>query len=219
MRTVFYCFGAYVGQLTGTTQVSWWPDDPVATGFPQQRLIPIDLAKNPTAARAGTIQIQDIQVDDDRANGGLTSVGPRFPGGQMIGAMWVAETYLKTLGANQPSASSADAYDYELMATLYWKELGDRRFNGFHAEIVAPPQGNLVLVDIWNGGTAKSGAKPAGRWWLDLDAVSDPNYTTISAKGPQSGALFLDRQTSSQLQLFYIKRPAGLGFDAFPLTE
>ena len=215
MRTVFYCFGAYVGQLLGVTRVAWWADDPAATKFPQSRLVPIDLAYTPSAVRAGQIQIQEIQCDDDRSQGGLTTIGPRFPGGQMIGACWVSETYLATLGANAPARGTPEAYDYESMATLYWGELGDRRFNGFHAQIVGQPVGSLVLVDIWNGGTGRSGGPPAGRWWIDLAAVLDPNYTTISPTGPQAGALFLDRTTSSGMQLFTIKKPPGFGFDAF----
>jgi hypothetical protein len=218
MKTVFHLFGAYVGQLTGITNVGWWSEDPVATGFPISRLLPIDLSKTPSAARQGAIQIPDIQCDDYRSDGGLNGVGPRFPGGQMIGSMWVAENYLSTVGS--PSPATAGTYDYELMMTMYWGgELNDRTFNGFHARIVAPPQGTLTLVEIWNGGTAQSGAAPAGRWWLDLKAVSDPNYTTISPTGLQEGALFLDRGTTQPLPLFYTKKPPGYGFDSFADTE
>lgn len=132
----------------------------------------------------------------------------------MIGSMWATESYLATVGS--PSAATAGLYDYELMMTMYWQgELGDRTFNGFHARIVAPPQGPLVLVEIWNGGTAQSGAPAAGRWWLDLAAVSDPTYTTISPSGAQEGALFLDRQTTQQLPLFGPKKPPGLGLADF----
>lgn len=215
MRTVFHLFGAYVGQLTGVTRVGWWSEDPVASGFPISRLMPIDLSKTPSAARQGTISFTDVQVDDYRTEGGLNGIGPRFPGGQMIGSMWVAEQFLATIGS--PSSATPGAYPYELMMTMYWGgELGDRTFNGFHARIVAPPQGPLTLVEIWNGGTAQSGAAPAGRWWLDLAAVSDPNYTTISPTGPQDGALFLDRQTTQQLPLFYIKKPPGFGHGESP---
>lgn len=212
MRTVFHLFGAYVGQLTGISKVGWWSEDPSTTGFPISRLMPIDLAKTPNAARAGTIPVSDIQCDDYRSEGGLNGIGPRFPGGQMIGSMWAAESYLATVGS--PSAATAGIYDYELMMTMYWGELDDRTFNGFHARI-AGTQGPLALVEIWNGGTAQGGGPPAGRWWLDLKAVSDPNYTTISPTGPQEGALFLDRQTTRQLALMGPKRPIGLGVADF----
>jgi hypothetical protein len=211
MRTIFHLFGAYVGQLTGVTKVGWWSEDPVATGFPQSRLMPIDLSKTPSAARQGTIPVPDIQCDDYRTEGGLNGIGPRFPGGQMIGSMWAAEPYLATVGS--PPFATEGIYDYELMMTMYWQgELGDRTFNGFHARIVGPAQGPLSLVEIWNGGTAQSSAQPAGRWWLDIAAVSDPNYTTISAANPV-GALFLDRQTQGTIPLFIPKKPPGLGFD------
>jgi hypothetical protein len=210
MRTIFHLYGAYVGQLVGISNVGWWAEDPVATGFPQSRLIPLDLSKTPSAARQGAIPIGDIQCDDYRSEGGLNGIGPRFPGGQMIGSMWLADTYAATVGS--PAFATAGVYDYELMMTMYWQgELGDRTFNGFHAQIVGQPQGTLSLVEIWNGGTAQTGAPPAGAWWLDLKAVSDPNYTTIAPGGPQVGALFLDRKTSSSLQLMSVKRPPGFG--------
>ncbi|MFN0253126.1 MAG: hypothetical protein ACKV2T_40005 [Kofleriaceae bacterium] len=215
MRTIFHLYGAYVGQLVGISKVGWWAEDPVASGFPTSRLIPIDLSKTPSAARQGAIPIADIQCDDYRSEGGLGGIGPRFPGGQMIGSMWLADTYAATIGS--PAFATEGIYDYELMMTMYWQgELGDRTFNGFHAQIVGQPQGALSLVEIWNGGTAQTGAAPAGAWWLDLNAVSDPNYTTIAPNGPQVGALFLDRKTSSSMQLMSIKRPPGFGRE--PLT-
>jgi hypothetical protein len=218
MRTIFHLYGAYVGQLVGISKVGWWAEDPVATGFPQSRLIPLDLSKTPSAARQGAIPIGDIQCDDYRSEGGLNGIGPRFPGGQMIGSMWLADTYAATVGS--PAFATADVYDYELMMTMYWQgELGDRTFNGFHAQIVGQPQGTLSLVEIWNGGTAQTGAPPAGAWWLDLKAVSDPNYTTIAPGGPQVGALFLDRKTSSSLQLMSIKRPIGFGREALTTQD
>lgn len=213
MRTIFHLFGAYVGQLTGVTRVGWWAEDPASLGFPLSRLMPIDLSKTPSAARLGTIPPHDILCDDYRTEGGLNGIGPRFPGGQMIGPMWATEAYLASAGS--PSPATANVYDYELMMTMYWQgELGDRTFNGFHARIVAPPQGPLVLVEIWHGGTAQTAA-PAGRWWLDLAQVSDPTYTTISPTGPQDGALFLERKTTEQLGLRATKKPAGFGHDSF----
>jgi hypothetical protein len=216
MRTVFHLFGAYVGQLAGVTRVGWWNEDPVATGFPQSRLIPIDLSKTPSAARQGAIPVADIQCDDYRTEGGLNGVGPRFPGGQMIGSMWLADSYATTVGS--PPFAATGTYDYELMMTMYWDgELGNRTFNGFHAQIVGD-QGSLSLVEIWNGGTAQSGAAPAGRWWLDLAAVSDPNYTTISPASPV-GALFLDRGTQGTIPLFFPKKPPAYGFDGWGKDE
>lgn len=213
MRTVFHLFGAYVGRLEGITRVGWWNGDPTASGFAASSLMTCDLSKTPSAARQGTITPQDIQCDDYRSEGGLNGIGPRFPGGQMIGSMWATETYLATVGS--PAFATAGTYDYELTMTMYWNgELGDRTFNGFHARIVGAPQGPLSLVEIWSGGTAQSGAAPAGRWWLDIAAVSDPNYTTISPASP-TGALFLDRQTARQLPLAWPKKPPSLGTDDF----
>jgi len=56
-RTVFFGFGAFVGAIRGTTQIEWWADDPALSGFAATALIPVDLARNPSAARAGTIPV------------------------------------------------------------------------------------------------------------------------------------------------------------------
>jgi hypothetical protein len=85
-RTVFFGFGAFVGAIKGPTQIEWWADDPALSGFSASALIPVDLANNPSAARAGTIAIGAIEVDDHRVDGGLTTVGPRFPLGATVGA-------------------------------------------------------------------------------------------------------------------------------------
>jgi hypothetical protein len=214
MRTVFHLYGAYVGQLSGVTRVGWWGDDPVANGFATTRLMPCDLSMTPSAARQGQIQPSQIQCDNYRSEGGLNGIGPRFPGGQMIGSMWLTETYAQTIGS--PMYATSGVHDYELTMTMYWDgELGNRTFNGFHARIVGSAQGPLTLVEIWNGGTSQlPGAAPAGRWWLDLAAVSDPSFTTISPTNPV-GALFLDRTTVQQTPLFYTKKPPGFGSDGF----
>lgn len=215
MRIVFHLYGAYVGQLNGVTKVGWWPSDPLGLYgpvFDTTRVVPCDLSMTPSAARQGLITPQQIQCDNYRSEGGLNGIGPRFPGGQMIGPMWLSDLYAQTIGS--PAYATAGMYDYEQMMTMYFeRELGDRTFIGFHARIVQT-QGSLSLVEIWNGGTAQSSTAPAGRWWLDVAAVSDPTYTTISPTNPV-GALFLDRDTVGQLPLFWPKKPPGYGRDSF----
>jgi len=219
-RTVFFGFGAFVGAIRGTTQIEWWADDPALSGFAATALIPVDLARNPSAARAGTIAVGAIEVDDHRVDGGLTTVGPRFPLGATVGALWLARDYYVSLGGRQPprhpAAAAGDAYDHELTAVQCWGELGDRRFLGFHAKIVST-NGALALVETWHGGTGKPGRPPAGRRGPDPPAVArpfhaaDPAATQIAIGGPAEGALFLDAQTTGQIQLLGPKRPPGAG--------
>lgn len=219
-RTVFFGFGAFVGAIKGPTQIEWWADDPAMSGFAATALIPVDLARNPSAARAGTIAVGAIEVDDHRVDGGLTTVGPRFPLGATVGALWLSQSYYVSLGGRQPprhpAAAAGDAYDHELTAVQCWGELGDRKFLGFHAKIVST-NGGLALVEIWHGGTGKRGGPPAGRWWLDLAAVAlpfdaaDPAATQIALRGPAEGALFLDATTTGQIHLLGPKRPPSSG--------
>jgi hypothetical protein len=218
-RTTFYGFGAFVGSITGLTRCAFWDDDPVKIyKFAPGSMVAVDLAKNVSAARAGTIPWQDVQCDDHRQDGGLTQIGPMFPTGTMIGACWLSETYYQTLAfkpPRQPQSAPNDAYDYELTAYQYWGgELGDRKFLGFHAKVLATA-GALTQVEIWQGGMGKIGGPSAGVWWLDLAQVALPAGagTTVSAAG---GALFLDTTTAKSLALFGPKRPPSLGGDQLP---
>jgi hypothetical protein len=222
-RTVFYGFGAYIGAIKSATACDWWPDDPATLKFASSALIPTDLACNVTAVRNGKIGLGALQVDDHRIDGGMTTIGPLFPGGVTIGAVWLAETYYNTLGnrpPRQPPSYPIEAYDYELTSILYWDgPLAGRRYHGFYAKIVSM-NGTLSLVEIWNPGTGKAGGNPAGSWWLDLAAGAhpiDPIATQISKVG-QDGALFLDEQTTAGLKLTGPKRPAGQGNDYLPGT-
>jgi hypothetical protein len=215
-RTTFYGFGAFVGSITGLAQCAFWDDDPVRIyKFSQGSLIPVDLGKNVSAAKAGTIPWQDVQCDDHRQDGGLTQIGPMFPTGTMIGACWLSESYYQTLAvkpSRQPQSAPNDAYDYELTAYQYWGgELGDRKFQGFHAKVLTTA-GALTQVEIWHGGTGKTGGPSAGVWWLDLAQVSllPGAGNTVS---PAGGALFLDTTTVKQLGLFGPKKPPNMGSD------
>jgi len=214
-RTVFYGFGAYVGTINGQRQCSWWPDDPNNLNWANNLLVPIDLSKNPTAARQGVIPVADIIVDDDLLSGGLTEVGPLFPLGRPVGACWLRDTYWNALGANKPPRlPSADWYDYELTSVQYWDgELGDRRFFGFHARILAV-QGALAHVKVWQPGWSKaSNSRVAAIAWLDLSQVADPNFTTIHNQNDE-GALFIDRDTAKSLVTMRPKLPASQGMEA-----
>ncbi len=200
---------------------AWWDDDPVVIHrFAQASLVPVDLAKNLSAARAGTIAYADMQCDDHAQDGGLTTIGPMFPTGSVIGACWLTAEYYATLSnkpPRQPASAPNDAYDYELTSYQYYGgELGDRRFYGFHANIVGT-NGGLSSVEIWDAGTGKiANRAPAGTWWLDLAQVALPaaGGTTVTANAP--GALFLDAATAKSLPLRGPKRPPDQGTADLP---
>ena len=214
-RTVFFGFGAYVGALKSLTECSWWDDDPATVyKFAQTALVPVNLAMNLSAARAGKIKYDDVQCDDHRQDGGQTTIGAMFPTGATIGACWLSEQYYQKLPnkpPRQPVSAPNDAYDYELTSYQYYGgELGDRRFFGFHANFGTTKAG-LTQVDIWNAGTGRTKQPAAGTWWLDLTQVAAPGYP---ASG--SGPLFLDAATTKTLMLAGPKRPPNMGDVDFP---
>lgn len=199
-RIVFHAFSAYVGSITGRTTCSFWPDDPASApiNWSAKALVGVDLARTPSAARAGTIAWTDVDTDDHLTNGGLNTIGPLFPGGHMIGACWLSETYLGKLAGKPPKPGHA--HDHELKTIVYANDptFGDKRFQGFHARIRATQQlssgATLCQVELWNAGQGRHGA-PAGLWWLDLDTVAHPiaaDATQVGPKAAPEGALFLD---------------------------
>lgn len=210
-RTTFYGFGAFVGSVRGLTECAWWDDDPATIyRYAQAALVPVDLAKNVSAARAGRIGWDEIEADDHRQDGGRTTIGPMFPTGAMIGACWLAENYwarLPNKPPRQPASAPNDAYDYELTTHQYYdNEQGNRRFYGYHARVKSV-NGPLSEVEIWNAGTGRVG-QPAGTWWIDLkaDALPVGEGTTIDAPG-SVGALFLVSTTASTIALAGPKKP------------
>jgi len=215
-RTTFYGFGAFVGSIRGLTQCAWWDDDPVAVHrFSQAALVAVDLAKNPSAVTAGRIGWADVEVDDHRQDGGLTTIGPMFPTGAMTGAVWLTEQFYAKLPnppPRHPASAPNDAYDYEVTSYLYYGgEEGDRRFHGYHANIIAT-NGSLSNVEIWEAGTGKiPGRGPTGTWWLDLSqvALSAAGGSTAALNTP--GALFLETPTAKTLRMRGPKKPPDLG--------
>src|SRR6478609_2850902 len=94
-RSVFYGFPAFVGSITGPTTCSFWTDDPAQIGWNSPQ-VTVDLSKNPEAVRRGAITEAQVQADDHAllGTGGMTRIGPMFPGGAMIGAVYLEQAFI-----------------------------------------------------------------------------------------------------------------------------
>jgi hypothetical protein len=213
-KLMFHGSAAWVGGIHGPTTCDWWPRDPAQLKWDRSLLRTIDLAMTPSAALAGRIAVAQIEVDDHTMNGGRTTIGPLWPGGASIGACWVSENYLAKLGSTPSPPAAGGGHDYESMTIHYFDgEQQNRRFNGYHA-VLRQVKAPLSLVEIWNPGTGAGGAKAAGTWWLDLNAVADPNTPPLVPGKP--GALFLEARAASQISLFDGKTPPYRGGFASP---
>lgn len=219
-QSVFYGFGAFVGQMTGSTQCKFWSDDPTTFNWDITKAIPVDLAKSPQAHRVGTIKLDEIQVDDHTSlpvTPGLTQIGPMWPDGTTVGAVWLESRYYDNLdpAIKPPRVTGGDCRDYELTSFIEWAgPLSLRRFYGVHAKITNQ-LGLLSLVQIWQPGRSLvPNESPLATAWLDLAAITT-KLTGVSsiANVNDEGPLFIDRPTATMLALAGPKLPRGIGFD------
>jgi hypothetical protein len=222
-RSVFYGVSAFVGSIVDATTCTFWADDPARIGFtaPQFRF---NLANNPEAVRRGTIQPNQVEVDDfaGYGTGGMTTIGPMFPGGTMMGVCYVEDTHCAALGQYDPR-SSAPGQPYEWCTVIYYDAnngdppaLVGRRFYGFHAQI-QKLVGSVALVSLWARGTSRT-KPPLGTWWIDLATYAHPATTAIStftqiSAAQQAGPLFLDARagTGGVIPFDVRKAPQNLG--------
>lgn len=204
-KVTFYGLPAWVGAIHGPTVCEWWDRDPAELQWDRSQLRRIDLAKTASAALAGQIPVAQVEVDDHATKAGRTTIGPLWPGGTMIGALWVSDSYL--------TANRLTAPNHELQLVQYFDgEQQNRRFYGFQASVLQT-QNHLSLVQLWHPGTGTGAAPPAGTWWLDLGADADPS--TPPPSGSQPAPLYLDASAASRLVTFSPKLPPFQGSYAF----
>ena len=207
-KVTFYGLPAWVGAIHGPTVCEWWDHDPAERQWDRSHLHRVDLAKTVSAVLAGQIPVSQVEVDDHTTQRGRTTIGPRFPGGAMIGAIWVSESYLAANGLTAPG--------HEFQLVQYFEgEQDNRRFYGFQASVLET-QNHLSLVQLWHPGTGASTAPPAGTWWLDLSAHADPS--TPPPGSGQAAPLYLDSKAASQLVTTDPKIPEAVGTLPFPAT-
>lgn len=207
MRCVFVGTGAYLGRIDGETRVAFWTQDPAEHGFDQSRLISLDLAMTPNAAAMGKISWDAIQVDDcfTAPNGavGGTTIGPRWPEIQTIGAAYLEQRFIDSLPRDlQPPCppKHMNGRPYEHKSLLYWPHIDDpragKRYAGHHAEII-DERGGLARVLVYPPGTGDVPGARSHKLWIDLsdpeqcDAGRDQQTQIAIGAGPKSGALFL----------------------------
>jgi hypothetical protein len=218
-KVTFYGLPAWVGAIHSPTVCEWWSADPAQLAWDRSLLHKLDLARTPSAAQAGHISVSQIEVDDHTRSGGRTTIGPLWPGGTSIGACWISDSYLARIGAQIPPGipQGANPHDYEHVAIHYFDgEHNNRRFHGVHANVIQV-HGPLSLVEIWNPGSSKASANPAGSWWLDLGADSDPSTPPPPPGKP--GPLYLDANKLGHIALKAPKYPQFQGTYTFSPPE
>jgi hypothetical protein len=207
VRCVFVGTGGFLGRIDGETRCAFWADEPVDHGFDPARLITVDLARTPSAAAAGEIPWDDVQVDDcftgPSGTLGGTTLGPRWPELRLEGAVYLERRFLETLPttlrpACPPLGMSGHACEYT--TTVYWPHRADpragKRYAGHYAEVLEE-RGTLARVAVYPPGNSdRPHARPM-TMWLDLaspehcDAGPDRLTEIGTGPAPKRGALFL----------------------------
>lgn len=215
MRSVFLATGAYLGRIDGETRVAFWADEPTGHGFDPTRLITIDLALTPSAAAAGEISWDAVQVDDcfNTAGGavGGTTLGPAWPEVQLAGAVYLEREFWRSLPESvRPTCppKRMDGQIHEFMSVVYWPHMDDpragRRYVGHHAEIVEE-RGSLGRVRVFSPGTSTRATTQSFPMWIDFDSseMCDSGSESLTLIGvgsrPKQGALFLTSAGMSKL--------------------
>jgi hypothetical protein len=207
MRWIFRGTGAFVGRIESETRVAFWPNEPVDHGFDPSRLITVDLARTPSAASLGEIAFDDVEVDDGFSGPGGdlrgTTIGPRWPEIQVIGAVHLEQGFCDRLPADLRPAlppRHMGGRDYEYLTALYWPGSDDpragKRYAGHHAELLEQ-RGSLAQVAVFpQGASDRPGAQPTVMW-IDLSSPEQTDagpggLTEIGlGRGASAGALFL----------------------------
>lgn len=121
MRCVFLGCPAFLGRIDGETRCAFWTQEPVDHGFDPRRLIDVDLALTPSAAAAGQIGWDEVQVDDcSTGPGGAVSgstLGPRWPELHLAGAVYLERGFAGSLPealrpGSPPPGAGGQPYEY-----------------------------------------------------------------------------------------------------------
>lgn len=207
-QLVFTGVSAFVGDVTGPTQVKFYVEE---HEFDPTKRIAVDLAKNPdnvAPAAWGT----DVDVDMFKQFGGWTTIGPSFHGGVHVGGVYLAQRLVPADIAWPPPGDAL----YQYQALLRDDNGTKTRYHGFKVRVMSPSSGTLAhLGFIPVGASAPTG----GVYWIDLadPTVSDPQangFTTITPSSPAGtvGALFLTASGMATLAKKPPKYPAALGW-------
>ena len=199
--------GGFLGRIESATRCSFWADDPSEHGFDPDQLIRIDLARNPSAAIAGEIPWDAVEVDDSfNGPGGSvigTTLGASWPEIQLAGIVCMEQQFWRRLpDAIRPPCPPPGSvgFDYEFTSVVYWPGTSDaragRRYCGHHAKILEE-RGGLARVAVYAPGTSQRANARTANMWIDLaspeqcDAGPDSLTKIAVGDGPKAGPLFL----------------------------
>ncbi len=211
----FYAFEAFVARVAGEKLCDLWLRDPYEISYDHNQTISIDLGQTPTK------DFTKVEVDDFTSEGGLTSIGPKFPGSRrMEGGVWL--TGAKAVQAKQRLGAGgyppiAETADYRWKSILTRDSAAGapsfRRYMGFHAELLARDPSGICQFRVWStsGDIALPGDGKLIHVHLgDVTRCWKPDSAAFANLG-SAGALFLELDFAIAGDLVAPKLPKGYG--------
>lgn len=228
----FFACEAFLYKVIGEFECQVWVLDPSVSNpkYDEKRVLKIDLASTPAQME----NLDDVEIDDFITEGGLTRLGPRYPGAARSeeahaseASIWLTEKKFREakalLGQSQshttPQVGTLE-YQWQTILSIDDPDTMDgiRRYAGYRAKRVAMDAQGRRAFKVWNALADPASETQAQDVILDI-ADTELCDTDSSAKFEQNGeegALFLEWQYANSRNLLSPKLPVGYGMGAFP---
>jgi hypothetical protein len=230
----FFACEAFLYRVTGEFECEVWVKEPSALKVPygqsKKEVLEINLKKTPIEVA----NLDDVEIDDFITEGGLTRLGPRYPGAARSeeahaseASIWLSEAKFKDakerlLSSQSHSTPQAGTLDYQWQTILSIDDPstmnGIRRYAGYRARRVAMDVQGRRALKVWNALANPTSESQAQDVILDITdkELCDKDSSAKFDQDGDEGALFLEWQYANSRNLLSPKLPIGYGMGSFP---
>lgn len=226
-RLTFHACEAFLCQVLRERTCRVWVSDPMklVTPYDPARTIMLDLSKSPGDLAAAGQSIAGAEIDDYYTDGGLTRLGPRYPGAARDdnghasdASVWLTEGKFKEaqallVGPDYVPRPGTHSYQWQsiLVANDPSNPATWRRYAGYHARRIAVDGKGRTVLKVWEALTNLTSEAGAKDVVVDLadPTCCDAVASTAFGANDQDGALFLEWSFAKERNLLSPKLPIG----------
>lgn len=227
----FQAFEAFLCQVTGEYKCKVWLRNPKTDGYAvltpnkkESMTLELDLQKTPALCK----DLADVEIDDFYTDGGLTRLGPRYPGSSLDtkgngnpveAGIWLtgakktaADALLARLGASYPPVAGTASYQWESILHIDdpVNMTGIRRYLGYHAQRVASGATGMALR-VWRAEADIKDPVQAQHVIVTPGDVNQHHEKLDFAADGDSGVVYLEWEFAKKRALISPKLPIGFG--------